>query len=1252
MKKMSNWKKKLAILVAVILAVSTVQLVPTVFANMRAENGDSGTIFSRLANTTNTANNPNDENYENGENPADSTFSTEQNDLTEPPQFTSPPAIGGEEEIVDMPTFDVDFNNVIYNLGRQEITVGVDIFRAEETPWNFRLFDSYGNFTIQLEDNAFFPYEVQFQYQGETFIEWFETPQSTVQIGNHIFSVETVQNNPNLLQSISLTIGNDIIKLRPEPKVFTNELFTPATLLPVPLVSLQTIYLAELGYDRLMLQNVTVSHVLSAAEQFNDNAGVVWVRGLGNDYNIVAGSVLDLSRITGTTQLEFIVGTTLQLDPNNVRYRVNVNPELDVIIREVQLFGEDMNGARFEIATNTPEDTSTLDTTSTLQSVTFDIQQPLLGFDNVFLGLSIDPELLNAPNRVLRVLRGNFATPEAALNALNTISGVDITRQIFNPNLSNANTGFAIENAGDHVFTLLFVAQNDLSNVLSLSRLFVSISAERDNFITNVRAFRDIGNTRTVVAEVEPTEPTRGLIPEQSAIFTLEQVDFGDLSSHFITFDLHESINPVRVQIINGWWGSAQTALAAVANAPSLDVTRDILIWNAEIAGRGGFRLTHGFSPNFSIVFYDHLNQVIGFTRLTTYITYSGAFPTVQNVQINQLVDNVRTPVVNQNLFGTGVTQTVNITNFPSAYNFINPPHFLSIALNENLPEHTDVQIVRGIYGNAAAVAAAVSANPQLNVTEDILNHEVGLRLLSSGNQNFGLVFYNEGDVIGFRQLNVNIRVTTPPAPTPGADPYMSMRGALDSNGNPITDYYIMPYQHDTYFSHGFQTIFFLDGDLDLSNVRPVFTNPDDVNVFAGTITEPGLLQESGVTERNFSQGPQQYAALSAVGRRGLRNYIVTFVKLHQGGSQLFVNGINGPQGAIREVFLNSSNNIHDIFIANIGDQPLTGLNVTLNASNVRLDEYWTVGGPGNNTLAAFTTTETPATGSGFYGELPNVAKIRIVADGEGPIFGQLRITANGHEQVIQITGTAGDPFITTEFLYDGVLYVPYQSVIMIHNMYPWNRPSFSIVDGSLPEGLVLRPSGEIYGAPLETGEFTFTVRLDNSHASFASTEAEFTLTILPNSNANVFDQTDVNHEIMQHLGTPIGGDARTGGFLIEDPAEQRLFLSAGLHEEFIDFWLNGTRLLRGIHYEDEPGSTRIIVHEQTLTNLARQTGINTIAAEFRERADVGTDYEVGGRLNRSAQNFTFNRPATGGGDGGDGGNGGNGGNGDQGGGN
>ena len=173
----------------------------------------------------------------------------------------------------------------------------------------------------------------------------------------------------------------------------------------------------------------------------------------------------------------------------------------------------------------------------------------------------------------------------------------------------------------------------------------------------------------------------------------------------------------------------------------------------------------------------------------------------------------------------------------------------------------------------------------------------------------------------------------------------------------------------DTYNDeYGYQTLFLNSSTVDLSQLKPVFSTSSDEN--GTTKVYVGSEQKSGESIQDFSKGTVQYTA--SYNNQTPRNYWVTFAK-KEAGARLFVNGPSE-----REVLLTAQyGNKHDILIANIGDAKLTGLKVELNATHVKLDDYWTVGGDGNDTLAPFTTTEKDY--SLDYGELANLARIRLL---------------------------------------------------------------------------------------------------------------------------------------------------------------------------------------------------------------------------------------------------------------------------------
>ena len=93
----------------------------------------------------------------------------------------------------------------------------------------------------------------------------------------------------------------------------------------------------------------------------------------------------------------------------------------------------------------------------------------------------------------------------------------------------------------------------------------------------------------------------------------------------------------------------------------------------------------------------------------------------------------------------------------------------------------------------------------------------------------------------------------------------------------------------------------------------------------------------------------------------------------------------------------------------------------------MQLDPYWTI--TDVTTLDAFTTTSPKQFGTNGnwanYGELPNVAKIRLIpTDTFGVISGTLTISStNGGSETIKLTGLSGIPQIVTTDIVDGSTY-------------------------------------------------------------------------------------------------------------------------------------------------------------------------------------------------------------------------------------
>ena len=187
------------------------------------------------------------------------------------------------------------------------------------------------------------------------------------------------------------------------------------------------------------------------------------------------------------------------------------------------------------------------------------------------------------------------------------------------------------------------------------------------------------------------------------------------------------------------------------------------------------------------------------------------------------------------------------------------------------------------------------------------------------------------------------------------------------------------------------------------------------------------------------------------------------------------------------------------------------------------------------------------------------------------------------------------------------VKYVPYSYTVQTDNTDPDNQVTFSVVEGRLAEGLQMYPAtGEIYGVPLEAGEFQITVQADYSNPKYPSSQAELTLIVLENTDANVGTATDSGYEITQPVP-----DLNVGGL---SGSGTQLLISEGEYGEFQDaVYLDGRRLQSGTEYTSEAGSTRITIQNQTLADAG--AGSHTLSLEFRTQD---------GDLKRAAQNLVI----------------------------
>lgn len=443
--------------------------------------------------------------------------------------------------------------------------------------------------------------------------------------------------------------------------------------------------------------------------------------------------------------------------------------------------------------------------------------------------------------------------------------------------------------------------------------------------------------------------------------------------------------------------------------------------------------------------------------------------------------------------------------------------------------------------------------------------------------------------------------------------------GLLDTNGSQIPAY-IMNTENDSYGEYNYHVMMVAPG-TDMSNVAPTFELSDDA---AKLYAEGSSSTEvSGKSYHNFSNGMLQYTA-SADDGKTFRNYWLKIIQANNDEYPLFVSSLTDESsetkykdGVIysnREMIIDSyHNNRHDIFLANIGTTDLQNIKAELESDTLQIGDYWELDGSHN--LSGYVTAST------F--DHNNVAKLRIIAkdgvEAGTEVTGKLTISASGRTlMVLNLTGIIGDPVIVTKEIPAAVKYVPYGTMIQNSNKYSWNRISYRLYGGKLPEGMEIKINGEIYGVPKESGSFTFIVGMENgSGFSYSTSVATYTLTVLENTNENVENATDIGYELKNRLMDVIDLSS------LSDREEQLQFakthsqsmVSKGEFSEYQAVYLDGVKLTEGKDYTAESGSTRITLTYET---LMQSVGTHTMAIEFREDST--------NNLKRVAQNYKANQ--------------------------
>lgn len=460
--------------------------------------------------------------------------------------------------------------------------------------------------------------------------------------------------------------------------------------------------------------------------------------------------------------------------------------------------------------------------------------------------------------------------------------------------------------------------------------------------------------------------------------------------------------------------------------------------------------------------------------------------------------------------------------------------------------------------------------------------------------------------------------------------------GSFRNDSGKILNTYMVDEGADSYADFNYLTVF-VGADADITNLAPEFQVSPGANLYTEGSSAPEV---SGKSFHDFSKGPVQYTVTSEDGSYA-KNYWLQVVKPVSGVGQLYINSLSDPNSdtkeengiiySTREIMLkdyHDHDHIHDVLLANIGTEAIPSLSVELESNVLELDDYWTL--KGVHELSGFRTVSKDTA----YGELPNLAKIRLkVKDNveSGEVSGTLTIKSGKNVlMVLNLTGTIGTPSIQiiTKEIPEAVKYVPYGVIIQNNNKYSWNQVSYELKSGTLPNGMVLKPNGEIYGVPKEVGKFTFTVGIQNSYYLYVSDEATYTLTINENTDENIEAVTDAGYKLSQRVQDI---------YLVSGDMTTQTLISQGNYHEFVALYLDGKELTKGQDYTVESGSTRILISNSVLGQAyTKDNEIHTLVMEFRT--------QDGNVLKRAAQNFRIydNKDSGNDGDGGNTGNNGN----------
>lgn len=193
----------------------------------------------------------------------------------------------------------------------------------------FFTFDEDGNYTIQAEVDAFFPYEVEFTVDGEKTSKWFDTPDSTVEVGGHTFSIAS-ETTGEQVTGMTLNVAGDTIVVYPEKEFVDEPLSLVSTMSLLPLEEKRFSQIDLSSYTPIELTQVSISALMGSEVTTAEKIAWSYTSSDDNDFYEVNGTAdkVDLSWGTyysSSVSLQLIDNNGQQLNGDATRYILPIN---------------------------------------------------------------------------------------------------------------------------------------------------------------------------------------------------------------------------------------------------------------------------------------------------------------------------------------------------------------------------------------------------------------------------------------------------------------------------------------------------------------------------------------------------------------------------------------------------------------------------------------------------------------------------------------------------------------------------------------------------------------------------------------------------------------------------------------------------------------------------------------------------------------------------------------------------------------